>query len=665
MAKIDEIGDSVARYLTEVLPSQHGSKFRASRAQGDYAQSLSKAMSMGAGRLHCIEGDTGIGKSLAYLLSAAHWVASAKQQSRRVIISTHSRALQRQLLSSANQDVIRAYLDHVGLRPVSTALRMGRENYVSEDRVCDVLGVSSIDEVIENPSAPARHRQLARWVQHGSGCLLDIEEDELPEGVRLQDICLKAYDSLPASIRERNEQSSQSDLLVINHALLVNDLVRGRSITGRPEAQDLLLIDESEHFPVAASQMLSDSVSLASAARLARRCRHDSAGDHLESAFHHFLDPEMAGKAKRLEQSDKQGLISCLEAVRRSRTTQHIDPEDGMAWGDVKAAAGRLLTTLQQGSSAPVLGYSAIRGLPSINLPDGNAGGCLRVGMEDRITILTSATLSDMDDAERVSYQYMFSSLLVPAHDSRVGVVAAHEASQFGKLNFRVFPDFPDAIQAKADGTGHHLASGFAERVVKRICEQRGRTLVLCASYADVDILQRAWPDNHRHRLVTHPPGAAINRVAQSLADDAVLLTPAGWEGLSPERGESAFWSCVAILRVPFAPLDDIQLLRQQEVFEQRGQPPREALRAAVALGHWRNHIRMRHKMRQGLGRAIRHPDDEVEILLFDPRFASGQSEKQSTLVSAAIPPRFRKVFRDAIEKGSKTGEARLPDVVL
>ncbi|MDD5304052.1 MAG: DEAD/DEAH box helicase, partial [Elusimicrobia bacterium] len=43
-----------------------------------------------------VEAGTGVGKSLAYLLPAALWAAT---RDRRVIVSTHTRALQEQLLN--------------------------------------------------------------------------------------------------------------------------------------------------------------------------------------------------------------------------------------------------------------------------------------------------------------------------------------------------------------------------------------------------------------------------------------------------------------------------------------------------------------------------------------------------------------------------------------
>ncbi len=59
-----------------------------------------------------VEAGTGVGKSLAYLIPAALW---AVRNARRVIVSTHTRALQEQLRSTAIFPSSRRVLGELGL----------------------------------------------------------------------------------------------------------------------------------------------------------------------------------------------------------------------------------------------------------------------------------------------------------------------------------------------------------------------------------------------------------------------------------------------------------------------------------------------------------------------------------------------------------------------
>ena len=117
----------VAQYLRERLPQRPG--FTVNPVQIDYAEAICAGLAR-PGQFHFNEASTGIGKSLAYLLCLADWVARGRQHGRRAVISTHSRSLQRQLLAESNQAIIADYLAWQGLPALTMGLRMGRQNYV-------------------------------------------------------------------------------------------------------------------------------------------------------------------------------------------------------------------------------------------------------------------------------------------------------------------------------------------------------------------------------------------------------------------------------------------------------------------------------------------------------------------------------------------------------
>lgn len=70
--------------------------------------------------------------------------------------------------------------------------------------------------------------------------------------------------------------------------------------------------------------------------------------------------------------------------------------------------------------------------------------------------------------------------------------------------------------------------------------------------------------------------------------------------------------------------------------------------------------VRTLHKLRQGLGRAIRHPDDDVLITLLEPRIprpsgtAACQGVHTQQVLLGAIPARFYAAYQQAEEPGCK-----------
>ena len=77
-----------------------------------------------------VEAGTGVGKSLAYLLPAALW---AVRSARRVLISTHTRALQEQIING-DLPIVARVLSELGL-PLTTAMLMGSDNYLCVQRL--------------------------------------------------------------------------------------------------------------------------------------------------------------------------------------------------------------------------------------------------------------------------------------------------------------------------------------------------------------------------------------------------------------------------------------------------------------------------------------------------------------------------------------------------
>lgn len=640
-------------YLRDTLPSINP-RYQRNDVQCAYAGSISLSLAQGPGSINCIEGDTGIGKTLAYTLTLADWVARGKRLGRQAVLSTYSRALQRQLMQPETWEVVEDYLSRQGLPSLTVGLRMGRSNYVCPHRLASALGYPSLEAVLSDDSASNADRSLASWGLSG-GLLFDIDESQLPDDVVLGDIALHPSDPLPRGVQEQFEDTQGCDIQIINHALLALDIVRNNQITCT-DAPVVMLLDEAEHFPAVAESMLSERLSFRRTANILRQNMQMKAAEVWESLFNQWKDVGKAGKATSLHISDRHFLIAALEKLKKARPGKHASKEARHELTEAKNSATRFIGQILGDGEGLVISYSPEYGYPSLVLLDSTAGSLLKAGGSERITLMTSATLSDCNQSspqESPRFDYLRRRLLLPAHSDLLGVLTAHQAHTFGQLDFRL-PGI-DLAPMVAMGAGtFQLNPRFAKRVWDDIeaFDCSGRQLLLCVSYSDVDVLVDNAPATLKARIVTHSSGASLTGLAETMPEDGILLTPAGWEGLSPERDNKAFWSHVGVLRSPTPRPDPVEAFIRERWLS-RKMSGVQAKQAASASLHQESRVQTLHKLRQGIGRALRHPDDSSVITFYDPRFPTGRdvrNVKSHSWLSNAVPFRFRLALKRAQE---------------
>lgn len=642
----------VQTFLRETLPHTVPD-FRANPVQQAYARSAAKALRMGQGRIHFIEAGTGVGKSLAYLCAAAEWHASAAPRTRRrIVISTFSRALQRQLMDPANQALVNQFRHALGAPDLTFALRMGRANYVNPDRVAWLLeaGVdaSALPEAAADSQRPPDERALAQWtIDNPGGCLLDLDADTLPPSIRLADICLASQDTLPDALEQQLARSHGADVLIVNHALVVRDLVgHGNTLDlVNPDDELLLILDEGEHVPDVAEDALAVGLPINTVVRTAARLGYTRTADRWTELFDRLCNPAFADRAATLLDSHHaDALHDALKAVTRSRAVdEDLSPEHAL-WNDVRERARTLARRIREQDRGLTISYSPKYGYPRLSGLAPNGGRILKNGMNNRITVLTSATLSDMQsNVGATSFNYLRTRIQLRRDDPRIGMQDAHEPQHFGQLSFRLLEDLGHPLIE--DNDAMVLSPTYARGLITAILAPTpGRTLVLCPSYRDVRAIELLWPDRARGRLVMPPQGAALNDVAVSMDHKGILLTPAGWEGLSPARNGRPFWSRVVVVRNPRQPNNPAAILALANAIAEQSNLSRvQARKRASGIINAQAQTKTLHKLRQGIGRALRHPDDTAEIVIADPRFI-GRTRETGEIggMASAIPPRFQ-----------------------
>lgn len=216
------------------------------------------------GRRLVVEAPTGVGKSLAYLLPGALWACQAQ---RRLVISTHTRALQEQLVER-ELPVVAGVLARLGIE-FRFALLMGGENYLCVQRLARSRKEPGL---FDDPARERAAERLWSWSQSASTGL----RSKLPELVapglwgrihRDPDLCLGAASPYwPSCLyRKDREAAERSQVLVVNHALLLSN--------ARLPAYDALIFDEAHNLEEAAMNRFGLTVSSVRWSRLIEEIR--------------------------------------------------------------------------------------------------------------------------------------------------------------------------------------------------------------------------------------------------------------------------------------------------------------------------------------------------------------------------------------------------------
>lgn len=188
-----------------------------------------------------IEGGTGIGKSLAYLLPAAMF--AVKNQA-RVVISTNTINLQEQLILKDIPLVAQLIGEQIEGEALDYAYLKGRGNYLCMRRWSHQQGSELLTQ-----SDSRFLSKILMWLQTtGTG---DRSEMTFPpQEERLWDhLSARGAQGCELSegicfLRSARERARGAHILVVNHALLLADAASGSSVI--PE-HDYLIVDEAHH----------------------------------------------------------------------------------------------------------------------------------------------------------------------------------------------------------------------------------------------------------------------------------------------------------------------------------------------------------------------------------------------------------------------------------
>ena len=198
-----------------------------------------------------IEGGTGVGKSLAYLLPAALF-AVAKGQ--RVVVSTNTINLQEQLISK-DIPALQKVLEESGLLEPGTLKAVplkGRANYLCLRRWSQLSRTDSL--TVDDAKLLAKTSIWLQDTESGDRGEINLMGRDAVTWNHIsageKGFCLDMRDGSPCFLRAARQRAEQAHVIVVNHALLMTDLAFGGGLI--PE-YDSVIIDEAHHLEEAAT----------------------------------------------------------------------------------------------------------------------------------------------------------------------------------------------------------------------------------------------------------------------------------------------------------------------------------------------------------------------------------------------------------------------------
>ena len=631
-----------------------------------------------------VEGGTGVGKSMAYLLPAALFAISNGQ---RVVISTNTINLQEQLM---NKDIpaLTQVLEESGLvEPgvLKAALLKGRANYLclrrwnhlarSESPTIDDARLLSKTSVWMQKTVSGDRAEInLSGRDFGSWNHISAGEKGFCPGLR---------DGSPCFLRAARERAEQAHIVVVNHALLLSDLARGGGLI--PEYQHLV-IDEAHNLEDEATRQLGFNVSQEKLdevwepqIRLTTQIRQAIAAEDLASSIRQEAETAVSdvegegakvrqiwarlwAEVERFQANQKSGssdngpqmLITSQTRNTQSWTDLHLAWEN-LDVGLQQAAqnVGRLHRFLES-TKLPAAGDQPALIMETANLTDDmetlreQFSSILGNPMDDDIhwisndqirgnatVSLNSAPLDISGTLAAELFQHKDSVVLTSAtlstegnfeyFKSRVGVSSDSEELLVGSP----FDYQKAALLLIPEDMPPPNSDQYVDAMTRVLTDlgttMEGRTMALFTSYASL----RAVAQRLRAPLMSE----GVQVLAQSIDGSAQqLMTRFAEEPNSVLLGTASFWEGVdmppgllkalVLTRLPFAvPTDPIVKARS----DQYEQPFNQYSVPQAVL-----------RFRQGFGRLIRNKEDRGTIVIMDNRITA---KNYGSSFLKSIPP--------------------------
>ena len=571
-----------------------------------------------------VEAETGVGKTLAYLVPA---ILSGQ----KVIISTATITLQDQIIEKEIP-----LLSQIFSEPISVTCIKGRENYVCKYRWYQYVAqsLSSQMTVVENPEL----KELEEWLETTTtGDRADFANLS-DMSVLWKKICSTSHTCLGGEcpeyadcfINTLRKKAAHSKIIVVNHHLFFSDLALRQDGFGEilPRYQ-AIVFDEAHHLENVASMFFGISFSHYQVIDLVQditqyvendldfkqRGKISTILENLRVKSFEFTSifPENRGKFALDTYIQENGNATWLGAITRLHEAMQRLAEElaalelyGEKWTIFAKRVQQLqkkflITTRQENASEEfqfVFWYERREKAVIISATPVHIAELLNKYLYSTIEtcIMTSATL-----AVQGNFEYCKKQLGLADSANFLQLTSPFDY-RTKTLCYIPEKDFPEPSNTL-------YSSKFCDRALQIIDKCKGRTLVLFTSVKHLELAAEFFRNHLQFPLLVQGQSSKTILLQQFRTSvNSVLLAVASfWEGVDIP-GESL--SCVLIDKLPFeVPSDPVVSAKILEMNNAGGraffdfQIPRAVL-----------------TLRQGIGRLMRTANDRGIIAIMDVR---------------------------------------------
>lgn len=569
---------------------------------------------MEEGGVSLVEGGTGVGKTLAYLVPAALFALEADS---RVVVSTSTKSLQDQVVNK-DLPVVQRLLGEGGRSFVASALK-GRNNYLCLHRLRAAVERGAVDRAVVEWAHGTSTGDLETAPHPGLSSLL---------GSRFEYCLGKACGYREACFYQKAwKRAGESHVLVVNHHLLLSHLVAEKK--GLPFFERLV-IDEAHRLERTALEVLGESCGLSRVFRQIQGLAGLGLALGMDASFLRGLE-ELQGRVARsisllarllppgrvslwevreLEEVEEElsHLSLAMEEValqgegwlRRLGEEEPLHREVALGVGELLAGA-KVLEAWAQGPPGTVRWVETRGGdVPwiSFHMVPLEVSAVLEEGLFSLVegVVLTSATLSVAGSMDHIR-----EALGVPHH--ALEVFLPSEFCYEEQVRLVVVKGIPPLRSP-------HYGEKLVEAISAILEERGGQSLLLFTAYRTmeeaVDRLKGAFL--HLRFYVQGEGGRdALVRAFREDPRGVLVGVESFWEGIDLP-GECL--RTLVLVKLPFKSPQDPLVAARSRWYEEQGKSPfmDYLLPEAVLV------------FRQGFGRLIRTREDRGVVYLLDPR---------------------------------------------